>query len=185
MSKGWRSQTLKNRLQLADKYLVKSAKEAKHPDPGCLNCLTTCKSNKLYPTLTSKCSSREQPGGQPKAQEIAVALSYIEKVDRNTGWRSVPLVMQCWKGWRKDFIMNKVVEKTDFESKLSHLCFRGCKKNLAYFSRVRKTQMTYRSLFLPEIFYNLGAEESSVQNTLFHHECDFSNSSVLPKHFFP
>lgn len=45
--------------------------------------------------------------------------------------------------------------------------------------------MTYRSLFLPEIFYNLGAEESSVQNALFHHECDFSNSNVLAKHFFP
>lgn len=100
MSKGWRSQTLKDNLQLADKYLVKPAKEAKYPKPWCLNCLTTCKSNHLYPVLTSRCSGREQPAGQQKAQEIAVALlSYMESSRQKYGWRSVPLVVQCWRGW--------------------------------------------------------------------------------------
>jgi len=31
-------------------------KEAKNPDPACLNCLTTCKSNQLCVVLTSRCS---------------------------------------------------------------------------------------------------------------------------------
>lgn len=104
---------LKYHLQLADKCLLKPVKEAKYPNSGCLNCLTTCKSNHLYPILTSRRSSREQPTGQPKAQEIGMKERFC-----------------CEEG---------TAENKDFESKISHLCFGECKNNLVYFSKERKT----------------------------------------------
>lgn len=129
MSKGWRSQTLKDNLQLADKYLLEPAKEAKCPNPGCLNCLTTCKSNNLYAILTSRCSSREQPADQPKVQEIAVALSYMENSRQKYGMKICPISNAVLEGMIKRFYYEfGAAENRDFESKINTCVLGGARR---------------------------------------------------------
>lgn len=122
--------------------------------------------------------------GEPKAQEIAVALlSYRGSSRQKCGVKICPISNAALKGMKKRFCWEQGTgENKDFESKTSLLCFRAYKNNLMYFSKERKTQMTYWSLFLPKIFYNIEAEESTAQH------CFIMNVTpvilVLPKHKF-